>query len=245
MTLTGVLHSEWIKIRSVRSIYGSLTAVLAVTLAVTVLALDTVGREQAERAGAEPVFDAFYALNFGQIAAVAFGATAISSEFLDGALRISLAAVPRRSLFYAAKMTAVGGAALVVGLLTSFTVFLVGQLFLGEYAIGLGHPGALRAAFGGGIYLALMALFAARLTALLRSAVAVLSLLIPLLLIVPFVFVGIAAAAVDYLPDRAGQLVLHQNPEGPLGPWSGLAVTAAWAAAALLAGWWAVHRRDA
>ncbi|MFD5903261.1 ABC transporter permease [Streptomyces microflavus] len=245
MTLTGVLHSEWIKIRSVRSIYGSLTAVLAVTLAVTVLALDTVGREQAERAGAEPVFDAFYALNFGQIAAVAFGATAISSEFLDGALRISLAAVPRRSLFYAAKMTAVGGAALVVGLLTSFTVFLVGQLFLGEYAIGLGHPGALRAAFGGGIYLALMALFAAGLTALLRSAVAVLSLLIPLLLIVPFVFVGIAAAAVDYLPDRAGQLVLHQNPEGPLGPWSGLAVTAAWAAAALLAGWWAVHRRDA
>ncbi|MFD8114515.1 ABC transporter permease [Streptomyces microflavus] len=245
MTLTGVLHSEWIKIRSVRSIYGSLTAVLAVTLAVTVLALDTVGREQAERAGAEPVFDAFYALNFGQIAAVAFGATAISSEFLDGALRISLAAVPRRSLFYAAKMTAVGGAALVVGLLTSFPVFLVGQLFLGEYAIGLGHPGALRAAFGGGIYLALMALFAAGLTALLRSAVAVLSLLIPLLLIVPFVFVGIAAAAVDYLPDRAGQLVLHQNPEGPLGPWSGLAVTAAWAAAALLAGWWAVHRRDA
>lgn len=245
MTLTGVLHSEWIKIRSVRSIYGSLTAVLAVTLAVTVLALGTVGREQAERAGAEPVFDAFYALNFGQVAAIAFGATAISSEFLDGALRISLAAVPRRSLFYAAKMTAVGGAALVVGLLTSFTAFLVGQLFLGEYAIGLGHPGALRAAFGGGFYLALMALFAAGLTALLRSAVAVLSLLIPLLLIVPFVFVDIAAAAVDYLPDRAGQLVLHQNPEGSLGPWSGLAVTAAWAAAALLAGWWAVRRRDA
>lgn len=245
MTLTGVLHSEWIKIRSVRSIYGSLTAVLAVTLAVTVLALGTVGRKQAERAGAEPVFDAFYALNFGQVAAIAFGATAISSEFLDGALRISLAAVPRRSLFYAAKMTAVGGAALVVGLLTSFTAFLVGQLFLGEYAIGLGHPGALRAAFGGGFYLALMALFAAGLTALLRSAVAVLSLLIPLLLIVPFVFVDIAAAAVDYLPDRAGQLVLHQNPEGSLGPWSGLAVTAAWAAAALLAGWWAVRRRDA
>ncbi|MEU0378725.1 ABC transporter permease [Streptomyces cyaneofuscatus] len=245
MTPTAVLHSEWIKIRSVRSLYGSLVAVLATTLAVTVLALGTVGREQAERAGAEPVFDAFYALNFGQIAAIAFGAAAVSSEFLGGALRISLAAVPRRSLFYAAKMTAIGGSALVVGLVTSFTAFLVGQLFLGEHAIGLGHPGALRAAVGGGIYLALMALFAAGLTALLRSAVAVLSLLIPFLLIVPFVFADIATAVARYLPDRAGQLVLHQNPEGSLGPWSGLAVTAAWAAAALLAGWWAVRRRDA
>lgn len=89
-----------------------------------------------------------------------------------------------------------------------------------------------------------MALFAAGLTALLRSAVAVLSLLIPFLLIVPFVFTDIATAVAQYLPDRAGQLVLHQNPEGSLGPWSGLAVTAAWAAAALLAGWWAVRLRD-
>ncbi|WP_107424272.1 ABC transporter permease [Kitasatospora albolonga] len=240
-----VLHSEWIKIRSVRSIHGSLAAVLVTTLAVTVLALGTVGQEQAERAGAEPVFDAFYALNFGQIAAIAFGATAVSSEFLGGALRISLAAVPRRSLFYAAKMTVIGGAALVVGLLTSFSAFLVGQLFMGEHAIGLGHPGVLRAAVGGGIYLALMALFAAGLTALLRSAVAVLSFLIPFLLIFPFVFAGTATAVTRYLPDRAGQLVLHQNPEGSLGPWSGLAVTAAWVAAALLAGWWAMGRRDA
>lgn len=245
MTLTAVLHSEWIKIRSIRSIYGSLMAVLATTLTITVLVLGTAGQEQAERAGSDALLNAFFALNFGQIAAIAFGATAVSSEFLNGALRISLAAVPRRSLFYAAKMTVIGGSVLVVGLVTSFAAFLVGQLFLGEYAIGLGHPGALRAAFGGGIYLALMALLAAGLTALLRSAVAVLSLLIPLLLIVPFVFVDFATAVVRYLPDRAGQAVLHQNPEDGLGPWTGLAVAAVWAAAVLLAGWWAVRNRDA
>ncbi|MFG3405543.1 ABC transporter permease [Streptomyces sp. NPDC048142] len=245
MTLTAVIHSEWIKIRSIRSIYGSLLAVLATTLTITVLVLGTAGQEQAERPGSDALLNAFFALNFGQIAAIAFGATAVSSEFLNGALRISLAAVPRRSLFYAAKMTAIGGSVLVVGLVTSFAAFLVGQLFLGEHAIGLGHPGALRAAFGGGIYLALMALLAAGLTALLRSSVAVLSLLIPLLLIVPFVFVDVATAVVRYLPDRAGQAVLHQNPEDGLGPWTGLAVAAVWAAAALLAGWWAVRNRDA
>ncbi|MET8746750.1 ABC transporter permease [Streptomyces sp. NPDC004728] len=245
MSTTAVLRSEWIKIRSVRSVMGSLISVLAVTLAITLLAFSTVGQAEADNAGAEPVFDAFYALNFGQIAAISFGATAISSEYLNGALRISLAAVPRRNLFYAAKIALVGAPALVVGLVTSFGAFLVGQLFMGEYAIGLGEPGALRAAFGGGIYLALMALFAAGLTVVLRSAVAVLSLLIPFVLIVSFVVGDVAGGAAQYLPDRAGQLVLHQNPEGSLGPWGGLAVTAAWAVAALLAGWWALRRRDA
>jgi ABC-type transport system involved in multi-copper enzyme maturation permease subunit len=224
---------------------GSLTAVFLATLAVTVLAFATVGQAEADNPDADPVFGAFYALNFGQIAAISFGATALSSEYLNGALRVSLAAVPRRDLFYAAKMMLVGALALVVGLVTSFTAFLVGQLFMGKYAIGLGEPGALRAALGGGIYLALMALLAAGLTALLRSAVAVLSLLIPFILIVSFVVGDIAGGVAQYLPDRAGQLVLQQNPEGGLGPWTGLAVTAAWASAALLTGWWAMRRRDA
>ncbi|MFE2020153.1 ABC transporter permease [Streptomyces sp. NPDC059499] len=245
MSTTAVLYSEWIKIKSVRSVSGPLIAVFAATLAITVLTFATVGQAEADNADAELVFGAFYALNFGQIAAISFGATALSSEFLNGAMRISLSAVPRRGLFYAAKMSVVGGLALIVGMITSFTTFLVGQMFMGDYAIGLGEPGALRAAFGGGIYLTLMALFAAGLTALLRSAVAVLSLLIPFILIVSFVVGDIAGGVAQYLPDRAGQLVLHQNPEGSLGPWTGLAVTAAWAGAALLAGWWAVRKRDA
>ncbi|MFE7464961.1 ABC transporter permease [Streptomyces sp. NPDC057499] len=245
MSTVAVLRSEWIKMRSLRSAAGSLIAVVAVTLAVTLLVFPTVGQAEADNAGADPVFGAFYALNFGQLAAISFGATALSCEFLNSALRISLAAVPRRTLFYTAKIAVVGASAVVVGLVTSFSTFLVGQLFMGKYTIGLGDPGALRAAFGGGIYLALMALLAAGLTVLLRSAVAALSLLIPFVLIVPFVIGDVAGSAADYLPDRAGQVVLHQSPQGSLGPWSGLAVTAAWALVALLAGWWAVRRRDA
>ncbi|MBT2400578.1 ABC transporter permease [Streptomyces sp. ISL-100] len=245
MSTIAVLHSEWIKIKSVRASAGSLIAVFAVTLAITVLAYATVGQAEADNDGYDPVFGAFYALNFGQLAAISFGATALSSEYLNGALRVSLAAVPRRGLFYSAKMVVTGGLALVVGFATSFASFLTGQAFMGEYAIGLGDPGVLRACVGSGIYLALMALLAAGLTALLRSGVAVLSLLIPFILIVSFVVGDIAGGVAQYLPDRAGQQVLHLNPEGDLGAWTGLAVTAAWAAAALLAGWWAVRRRDA
>ncbi|MEU1491747.1 ABC transporter permease [Streptomyces sp. NPDC005776] len=245
MATTAILRSEWIKIRSVRSVIGSLAAVFLATMAVTVLSFATVGQEEADQADADLVFGAFYALNFGQIAAISFGVTAISSEYVNGALRTSLAAVPRRTLFYTVKMALIGGTALVVGLVTSFSSFLVGQSFMGDYAIGLGEPGALRAAAGSGIYLALMTLFAAGLTVLFRSAVAVLSLLIPFILIVSFVVGDVAGGAADYLPDRAGQLVWHQHPEGSIGPWTGLAVTAAWAGASLLAGWWALRRRDA
>ncbi len=85
------------------------------------LILGTSGQEQAARAGSNALLNAFFVLNSGQIAAIAFGATAVSSEFLNGALRISLAAVPRRSLFYVAKMATIGGSALAVGLMTTFT----------------------------------------------------------------------------------------------------------------------------
>ncbi|MFD0417233.1 ABC transporter permease [Streptomyces sp. NPDC127108] len=245
VSTSAVLHSEWIKIKSLRGSVGSLIAVFVATVAITVLVFATVGGAEADNADAEPLFDAFYAFNFGQVAAISFGATAVSSEYVNGALRVSLAAVPRRGLFYGAKTAVLGAAALLVGLVTSFTTFLGGQAFLGDDAIGLGHPGAVRACVGGGVYLALMALFAAGLAAVLRSGVAVLSVLIPFTLIVPFVLGDMAGGAAQFLPDRAGQQILHEAPDGMLGPWPGLGVTALWAAASLAAGWWAVRRRDA
>ncbi|MFI7388201.1 ABC transporter permease [Streptomyces sp. NPDC049813] len=244
VSTAAVLHSEWIKVRSLRGRLGTLLAVFASTVALTALVSATVGRT-GTGPGDDPLYGAFFALNFGQIAALAFGATAVSAEYADGALRVSLAAVPDRTLFYGAKMTVIGGCALVAGTATTFTTFLLGQALLDSGGLGLGDPGALRACLGGGVYLALMALFAAGLTAVLRSAVAVLSLLVPFLLLVSFVVGDLAVTAADLLPDRAGQQVLRQHPVGSLGPWSGLAVSGAWAGLALFAGAWTVRRRDA
>ncbi|WEH43032.1 ABC transporter permease [Streptomyces sp. NBC_01218] len=243
-TAGAVVRSEWVKARSVRAVHGSLTAVFVVTVAIALLVSATIGQSEVDEPDVDLVFSAFYALNFGQIAAIAFGATALSSEFTGGALRVSLTAVPRRGVFYAAKMAVVGVAALIVGEVAGLSSFLLGQSFMGDFAIGLGHPGALRAVLGSGVYLALMALFAAGLTALLRSAVLVLSILIPFILLVSFVVGDMSAGVADFFPDRAGQTILHENPPGSLGPWSGLAVTAVWASAAVLAGWWSIRSRD-
>ncbi|MFI5672317.1 ABC transporter permease [Streptomyces sp. NPDC051704] len=240
-----VLHSEWIKIRSLRGTFGALIAILVATAGIQALAAAAVGQAEAGSMGEDRLLGAFYGINFGQIAAFAFGASALSAEFHNGALRTTLTAVPNRTRFYLSKIALVGGLAFLVGQVTGVLTFVLGQAFMGGYALSPGDPGTLRAVFGSGVYLMLMALFAAGLTAVLRSAAVVLSVLIPFVVMVPFIVGQAAGGVAEFLPDQAGQLVMHLESSGRLGPWSGLGVLALWAVAALAGGWLAVRRRDA
>ncbi|MET7482872.1 ABC transporter permease [Streptomyces sp. NPDC005538] len=239
MTFAPVFHSEWIKIRTLRSLLAALAAILAVTALFSALASSDTGDDF------DPLFSIFFGVSFGQIAAIAFGTTAVSSEFHGGALRLSLAAVPHRGRWFAAKATAIAAPVLAVGLVTGVVTLLVGRAVLGADADGLGWAEQIRGVVGCAVYLTLMALFAAGLTALLRSGTATLSILIPFLLIVSFVVGDMSNNIADLLPDRAGQVALHETWDGAMGPWTGLAVTALWTAAALAAGAWSVRRRDA
>ncbi|MFJ8636175.1 ABC transporter permease [Streptomyces sp. NPDC093568] len=241
MAFAPVLHAEWLKIRTLRSLPGALFALFAVTTAFSAPA----GSDGSSDPGFDPLFTALSGVLPGQIAAITFGTLAVSSEYHGGALRLSLASVPRRGRWFAAKMTAIAVPTLLVGLVTAVTAFLVGRAALGSAASGLTTTQQVRGVLGCGIYLMLIALFAAGLTALLRSGVATLSILIPFVLVVSFVVGDAAGTVADFMPDKAGQIALHQSYDGTLGPWSGLAVTALWTAAALLAGAWSVRRRDA
>ncbi|MFI2763700.1 ABC transporter permease [Streptomyces echinatus] len=235
MSFAPALHAEWIKIRTLRSLLGALAAILVATAAFSALAAT-------DADDSDPLFSVFFGINFGQVAAIAFGTTAVASEFRGGALRLTLSAVPDRGRWFAAKATAIALPALAVGLLTGFVTLLVGRSVLGASAPG--WSAGLRGAVGCGVHLTLMALFAAGLATVLRSGMATLSVLIPFLLIVSFVVGDLSGGVADFLPDRAGQVALHSGRDGTLGPWSGLAVTALWAAAALLAGAWSLRRRD-
>ncbi|MFG2745772.1 ABC transporter permease [Streptomyces chartreusis] len=241
MACTPVLHAEWLKIRTLRSLPGALLALFAVTTAFAALA----GADGSSDSDFDPLFTSFFGVLPGQIAAVSFGAMAVSSEYHGGALRLTLAAVPQRGRWFAAKMTAIAVPALLVGLVTAVAAVAAARAGLGSAANGLTTAQQVRGVLGCGVYLMLMALFAAGLTAVLRSGVATLSVLIPFILVVSFVVGDAAGTVADYLPDKAGQIVLHQTYDGTLGPWAGLAVTALWTAAALLAGAWSVRRRDA
>ncbi|MFI1767981.1 ABC transporter permease [Streptomyces sp. NPDC020800] len=240
MLFVPVLHAEWIKVRTLRSLLAGLAAILVATTAFSALFASSADSGVDDT---DPLYSAFFGVGFGQIAAIAVGTTALSSEFRGGALRLTLSAVPGRRRWFAAKATAIALPVLAVGLLTGLVTLLVGRAVLGSAGPAWGE--GLRGAVGCGLHLTLMALFATGLTAVLRSGVATLSLLIPFVLIVSFVIGDMSSGVADFLPDRAGQVALHSTWDGSLGPWSGLAVTALWAAAALLAGAWSIQRRDA
>ncbi|MEU8788400.1 ABC transporter permease subunit [Streptomyces sp. NPDC048643] len=235
------LRAEWIKIRTLRPLVLALLAVLLATVTFSALA----GLDDSKGPDFDPLFSALFGVSFGQIAAITFGTQAMAAEHRDGALRLSLAAVPDRGRWFLAKTVAIGAPVLVVGLVTGVAGLLVGTSVLGARADGLGAAEQVRAVVGCALYLTLMALLAAGLAAVLRSGVATLSILIPFLLIVSFVVGGASGGVADFLPDKAGQLVLHRTHDGTLGPWTGLGVTALWTAAVLGAGAWSVRRRDA
>ncbi|WP_318217603.1 ABC transporter permease [Streptomyces sp. SCL15-6] len=241
MHFTPVLRSEALKIRTLRSLCGTLPALFAVTTAFSALA----GSSGTSDPDFDPLFTALSGVWPGQIAAIAFGALAVSSEYQGNGIRLSLAAVPQRGRWFAAKLVVVAVPVLVVGLLTACAALVAARAGLGPAADGLTAGEQVRGVVGCGIYLMLMALLAAGLTALFRSGMATLSTVIPFILVVSFVIGDAAGGATDFLPDKAGQVVLYQAHDGALGPWTGLAVTALWAAAAVLAGAWRLRHRDA
>ncbi|MEO3762646.1 ABC transporter permease [Streptomyces sp. B8F3] len=245
MSATAVLRAEWIKITTLRGTVWSLACVLLVTAGFGILASAALGGAETVDGDFDPLFSVLTGVGPGQIAAIVFGTLAVSSEYQSGLIRATLAAVPRRGLLYAAKLAHVGGLTFAVGLPTTLLSFLVGGAALGDRALGLGDDGALLGVVGGAVYLTLMALLAAGLAAVLRSGIAVLGILIPFVLVVSMVLGGGSLGVADYLPDRAGQQVLFADPPTDVPPLAGLAVTALWAGAAVLAGWWALRRRDA
>ncbi|MER5783780.1 ABC transporter permease [Streptomyces mobaraensis] len=243
--LTAAARAEWAKTASVRGLVAALAATVVTTVAFGAVACAVAGDATGE-SDFDPIRFSFFGVGFGQITAICFGALAMAGEYTHGSIRVSLAAVPRRGVFYTAKLGVVTGLTLAAGLVAGFGALLVGQPLLGDAGVGAGAPGALRAAVGCGLHLALLALLAAGTAAVLRSPVGTLGLLVPLVcLLSPVLGPDALGGAGQFLPDRAGQQMMSTDPEGVLGPWSGLGVAALWAVAAAAAGWWTLRRRDA
>jgi ABC-2 type transport system permease protein len=200
----------------------------------------------------DPVGMGFAGHSFAQSTLICFGVLAITSEFSTGMIRVSLAAVPRRGVLFAAKAAAVGATTLAVSTLTAFATFFTAQAALGgELNAGLGEPGSLRAVLAFAVYLTLLTLISYGVATVLRSSLAALGLLLPLFFIGGEILNSLPGVdlVARYLPNTAGEQILWprgdpSRAEG-LGPWTGLLVMILWTAAALLAGRLALSRRDA
>ncbi|HET9967531.1 MAG TPA: ABC transporter permease [Streptosporangiaceae bacterium] len=130
--LRGVLASEFTKLRSVRSTYWTLAALIVVSVGIAAIAgfgvASSIHNNPQNKAGADATQASLIAFfELGQLIIAVIGAMSITSEYSTGMIRTSLTVMPRRGTIYLAKLIVLTTVALVVSLVTSFVSFFVGQ----------------------------------------------------------------------------------------------------------------------
>ena len=250
------LRSEFTKIRSTRSTYWTLLALIVVCIGIGALAsAETASHPQ----GVSPAsFDgtqqSLAGLYVGQLVIAALGALTITSEYSTGMIRTSLAVQPRRGVVFAAKGVVFAVVTLITGLIASFGSFFVGQAILssGHLSATLGQPNVLRAVIGGALFLTACGMLAYGLGAILRHTAAAISaaigLLFVLTVLVQFLPQSWQNNVDKWMPALAGGQIwaTKANPGSHQFPaWGGFAVLAGWAAVAIIVGLVLFRTRDA
>ncbi len=260
----GALRSEFTKIRSVRSTYWALLALVVACVGigalfswgeaqhVASLAGTRGGADVAANTRSHAVATSLFGLLIGQLVIVVLGALSITSEYSTGMISSSLTTMPRRGTVYAAKAIVFGAVALVVGLITSFGSFLAGQAILSAQHVGttLGQPDALRAVIGGGLFLTVCGLLSFGIGAVLRHTAGAITASIGLTFVL-YMLSGFLpdnwAVHIDkWIPFNAGAAIWEQlSGQDMFRPWTGFAVFCGYAGIAIVSGLILFVRRDA
>jgi ABC-2 type transport system permease protein len=255
-----LLRSEWTKLITVRSTLWSLLLLVILTPGLTTLFSwlnehNWAKADPSQRANivADPTsFILGTGFAFGQLTICVLGVLVMAGEYSTGSIRSSLLAVPKRTPMLAAKCAVFAALVFVFGELVAFPSFLLGAKILHNHvAVSLGDTGVLRAVIGGGLYLAVLGLFALAIGALVRhtagaitGVIAFVLVLAPLAQLLPG---SLGKHVHAYLPSEAGHLIAqaHQSTTDLLSPWEGFGVFCLWTAVLLALAGWLLNRRDA
>jgi ABC-2 type transport system permease protein len=255
-TFADALRSEWTKLRSVRSTFWALTVTVVVGIGLGALISAVAAHGYAKSSAAsklswDPTGISQAGVAIGSLAIVVLGVLCISSEYSSGMIRTSLIAVPKRGRILAAKALVFAAVTFVVGEVTTFVAFFVGQALISGHAphAVMTDPGVARAVVGGGLYLSALAVLSVAVGALLRHPAAAIAAMVAFLLILP----GIAQALPDswrnpvneFWPTQAGsQLTNVHHAAHTLPPWPGFGVMCLFTAIVYAIAWTLLERRD-
>lgn len=266
MTWARVVRAELGKALTLPATWAGVGVAAGGSLALTLLNASIVQRAmQAGRVedyvSSSPVETAFAAMPLGTVGAVVIGVVVMSSEYASGSAEVgggrqigaTLTAMPRRGRLLAAKAAVV--AALVVGVAAVTLPAAIGlaRLVLRAGAVDgavetVGVGDAVLRCAGGTLYWVLTGVLALAITALARSGI------VPLLVLVvnsSIVSVSLLLTHVTplayWLPDLAGMRLFGgvEVDPGGLDALPGALVMAAWAFGVLLVGALVLRRRDA
>lgn len=256
-SLPQLLAMEWTKLRSLRS---NVWILLLGGLAAVGLAAATA---QQVRSGVDPAEMA--RLDSGTIVEIAsvgpnlvtvmfiiaFGALTITGEYSSRMIHTTLTAAPQRGRLLAAKTVVLAAVTWGYGAVLAGTCWVLAGLILPGGFGGAGAGTAVQLVAATATWLAIVALFTCGLGTVLRSTAGAVAASFGLIVVLPVVapLVGEhAARIVPYtLQEAAFVMITGEGGNAPAayGPLVAVLVLAAWAAAALTAGYATLKRRDA
>ena len=159
--MRGALHAEWTKLRTLAGTGWLLLGTVAATAGVSVFAVESTSCRSGVGCPGDPAKLSLTGVQFGQAVVAILAVLAVSGEYSTGMIRVTLAAVPRRTAVLAAKAAVVTGPALAAGAVAVLGCVLAGRLVLpghgltqarGYELVWLGHGPVLRAAAGSVLY---------------------------------------------------------------------------------------------
>jgi uncharacterized protein YfiM (DUF2279 family) len=245
--------SEWTKIRTLRSTFFTLAATVSFVVGLGALISYEAAAHYSPQNGAwDPTTISLAGLVIGQLTIAVLGVLAITGEYSTGMVRTSLAAVPRRGRFLAAKAAVFGAVAVVTGELVSWVAFFVGQLLISGHqpTASLSQPDVARAVTGGGLYIALIGLMAIATGTILRHTAAALTAVIAVLFVLPGVLEALPNSwrlpVEKYWPTRAGaQIFVVSRDPNTLPAWLGFGELALFVTVLFALGYFLLQRGDA
>lgn len=264
LRLGGVIRSEWIKLRSLRSTVWSYVFVVLLTLGMALLMTLTMangvgGRGDVSGATGAAEVDLFvqasvFGVVLSQLVVAVLGVLVVSGEYGTGMIRSTLAAVPTRLPALAAKAAVLFVATFIVGLVSTVGAFLVATaVYSGSgLSASLADPAVFMPMLGAALYLALLAVFALGVGTIVRSSAGGIGIVLALILVVPTVLGMIPAdwaqTVVPYLLSDAGMNMFSPaslTGSESLTAWQGLLVVLGWVAASLTGAGVLLMKRDA
>jgi ABC-type transport system involved in multi-copper enzyme maturation permease subunit len=278
--LKNVVRAEVVKILTLRSTAITLgITVVAVLLVTGLVSNAALGHSPPFYIGFDPTQTSLTGMIIAGLSGGVFGALIITGEYSSGTIRTSLAATPRRPVLLTAKIGVTAVAVVAFCEILSFVSFFLGQAILsgqatptatqlqqsGQGPIGpdgrllavqfnthasLSSPGAFRAVWMTGLFIALLALMAFGLGLIFRSTAGALAGFVGVTFVLPLVIRGISEHLVRYMPTNIlVNSVMSTQPNGgpyaPLSPPIGLLVMVLYAVVALGIGVVLFTRRDA
>lgn len=227
LSFGGIVRSEWIKLRSLRSTVWSFLLLIVVWIGMGFLMSMSMangmgdelalGDSTAEVQREFILMSATFGAAFGQLIVAVLGVLVISGEYSTGMIRSTLTAVPRRLPAFAAKAIVLFLSTFVVSLASVLISFAVSSMIYGAQGVSASivDPNVVLSLLGAAFYLGLVSLFALAVGTMLRSSAGGIAAVLGIMLVLPMVLTMIPVdwtqELAPYLFSSAGMNLFGQS----------------------------------